>query len=71
MNEAIQQIYISKLHEQIAVMDELIDVQRQTINDRDESIKMLMNKLEEAIELAKRANKLLDARQGKGINLWK
>lgn len=70
MNEVIQQMYINKLNERIAIMDELIDVQRQTIEDRDASIKTLMDKLDEAIELVRRANKLIDDRQGKGINLW-
>ena len=71
MNEVIQQMYINKLNEQIAIMDELIDVQRQTIESRDESIKTLMNKLDEAIELVRRANKLLDDKQSNSVNLWK
>lgn len=70
MNEVIQQIYIDKLYERINVMDELIGVQRKTIKDQDESIKILMNKLDEAIQLLHRANRIIEGRQSRGINLW-
>lgn len=70
MTEAIQQVYIDKLYERIAIMDELIDVQRETIKNRDASIKTLMDKLDEAIQLLHRANKIIEDRQSKGINLW-
>lgn len=71
MNEVMQQIIINKLYERIAIMDKLIDVQRQTIADRDASIERLLTQLDEAIELVKRANKLIDNRQSNSINLWK
>lgn len=71
MNEVMQQIIINKLNERIAIMDKLIDVQRQTIADRDASIERLLTQLDEAIELVKRANKLIDNRQGNSVNLWK
>ena len=71
MNEVMQQMIINKLNERIAIMEKLIDVQRQTIESRDESIKTLMNKLDEAIELVRRANKLLDDKQSNSVNLWK